>query len=185
MGLVTTFAIGCGHFGAMRLMALGTERNLAMSIVAEAAGQCGVLALDLLQLDDLLRMAGEALIGDIIGQFDNFRGMRIVVATQTAGKVVVRFAAVALAAGRDDFSYRRWMAGMTILAADLGFVGAAIGSNRLRCCRVAFDTIGIAQLRLWISRTGSQYCHPHQQCRKSDNLQLSLQLVHLFPPASV
>ena len=136
-----------------------------MHIVAEAASQSGVFALDLLQLDDLLSMTGEALNGDVIGQFDDFRGMRIVVAAQTAGKTVVRFAAVALAAGRDDFFDCWRMAGMAILAADLGFVGAAIGSNRLRRCRVTFGAIGIAQNRLWIGRSGSQHRHPHQQCR--------------------
>lgn len=164
MGLVTTFAIVCGHFRAMRLVALGTEGNLAMRIVAETASQSRVLALHLLQLDDLLCMAGEALISDIIGKFDNFRSMRIVVAAQTAGKIVVRFTAVALAAGRDNFFNSRWMAGMAILAADLGFVGAAIGGNRLRCCRVTFDTIGIAQYRLWIGRSGRRHHHPHQRC---------------------
>ena len=133
MGLVTTFAITCGHVGAMRLVTLGTERNLAMHIVAEAARQSGVFTLDLFQLDNLLSMTGEALIGNVVGQLDNFRGMWIVVTAQTTGKVVVRFAAVALAAGRDDFFNCRWMAGVTILAADLGFVGAATDSNRLRC----------------------------------------------------
>lgn len=164
MGLVTAFAIACAHVGAMRFVALGTQRNLAMHIVAETAGQRGVLALDLLQLDDLLGMAGEALISNIIGQFDDFRGMRIVVATQTSGKIVMRFATVALVAGRDDFLDRRWMPGMTILTTNLGFVGAAISGNRVRCCRVAFNTIGIAQRRLRISRSGSQHRHPHQQC---------------------
>ena len=136
-----------------------------MHVVAEAACKGGVFALDLLQLDDLLSMAGEALISDVVGKLYDFWCMRVIVAPQTAGKIVVRFTAVALAAGRDDFFNGRWMAGMTILAADLGFVGAAIGSNRLRCRRVTFDAIGIAQYRLWISRSGSQHRHPHQQCR--------------------
>lgn len=165
MGLVTAFAIACGHFGAVRLVALGTERNLAMHIVAEAAGQAGVFALDLLQLYDLLGMTGEALVGDVIGEFDDFRGMRIGVAALTSEKIVVRLTAVALAAGRDDFFNRRRMTGMTILAADLCFVGFARGSNRFRRCGVTFDTIGIAQHRLRISRSGSQHRHPHQQCR--------------------
>src|SRR6266702_1715722 len=111
MGLMTTLAIGCGHFAAMRLVALGTKRNFAVRIMAEAASQAGMFALYLLHFYDLLGMAGEALIGDIIGQFDNFRGMRIVVTAQTAGKIIVRFAAVALAAGRDDFLDRRRMTG--------------------------------------------------------------------------
>ena len=133
-----------------------------MSIVAEATGQGRVFALDLFQLNDLLCMAGETFISDIIRKFDDFRSMRIVVAPQTTGKIVMRFATVALATGRDNF-FNCWrMAGMTILTADLCFMGSAIGSNRLRCSRVTLYTIGIAQHRLWISRSCSQHCHSHQ-----------------------
>lgn len=136
-----------------------------MRIMAETAGKTGVFALDLLQFDDLLSMARNTLIGDVIGHFDNFRSMRIIVAAQATGKLVVRFVAVALAAGRDDFFNRRWMTDMAILTADLCFVGAAIGSNCSRCCRVTFDTIGIDQHRLRISRSGSQHRHSRQQYR--------------------
>lgn len=165
MGLVATLAIACSHFEAVRLVALGTQGNLAMGIVAETTGESGVLALDLLQFNDLWGMTRNALIGEIVGQFDNLRSMRIVVAAQTAGKLVVRFVAVALAAGRDDFLDRRRMACMAILTADLCFVGAAVGSNCSRRCRVTFDTIGIGQHRLRISRSGSQHRHSRQQCR--------------------
>ena len=134
MGLMTTLAISCGHVAAVRLVALGTKRNFAMGAVAEAACQSGMLAFDLLQLDNLLGMAGEALIGDIVGKFDDFRGMRIVVTAQTGGKVIMRFAAVTLAADRDDFFNRRRMTGVTINAADRGFVSTAIGFNSCRRC---------------------------------------------------
>lgn len=181
MGLVAALAVAGGHVGAVRFVALGTERNFAVRVVAEAASQCGVLALDLLQLDDLLGVAGKTLVSDVIGQLDDFRRMRIVVATQTGGKVVVRLAAMALTACRDNFLYRRWMTGMTILTAHLGFVGAAIGGDGIRCCRVALDAIGVAQARLRISRSGSQHRHPHQCCRQSDNFQHGYQLLHLLP----
>ncbi len=141
MGLVTTLAVDCGHFRAMRFVTLGTEGNPAMYIVTETAGQSGVFALDLFQFDDLRSMAGETLIGDVVGQFDNFRSMRIVVAAQAAGKIVVRFAAVTLAAGRDDFFNRRRMTDMAILTTDPGFVGAAIGVNSFRCRGVTFDAL--------------------------------------------
>ena len=181
MRLVTALAVAGGHVGAVRFVALGTQWNFAVRVVAEAASQCGVLALDLLQLDDLLGVAGKALVSDIIGQLDNFWCMRIVVATQTGGKVVVRLTAMALAACRDNFLYRRRMTGMTILAAHLGFVGAAIGGNSIRCCRVTLDAIRVAQGRLRISRSGSQCRHPHQCCRQSDNFQHGYQLLHLLP----
>lgn len=181
MGLVTTFAIAGGHVGTMRFVALGTERNLAVRIMAETASQCGVFALDLLQLDDLLGVAGKALVSDVIGQFDDFRCMRIIVATQTGGKVVMRLAAMALAAGRDNFLYGRRMTGMAILTAHLGLVRATIGGNGIRCCRVTFDAIGIAQGRPRICRSGNKSRHPHQHCRQCDNFQHGYQLLHLFP----
>lgn len=165
MGLVTTLAISCGHIGAMRLVALGTKRNLAMRIMAEAASQSGVLAFDLLQLNDLLSMAGETLVSDIVRQFNDFWSMRIVVAADTSGKIVVRFTAVTLTAKRDDFFDGRRMAGMTILATNLRFVGSSIGSNSFRCCRMTLDTISVPKRRLWISSSGRQHHHPHQQCR--------------------
>ena len=57
MCLVATFAIGCAHICTMRLMTLGTGRNLAVNIVAETAGQLGMFAWNLLQFDYLLGMA--------------------------------------------------------------------------------------------------------------------------------
>lgn len=179
---MTAFAIAGGHFSAVRFVALCTEWDLAMGIVAEAACECGVFALDLFQLNDLLCMAGEALISDVVCQLDYFRSMRVVVAPQTAGKIVVRLATVALAAGRNDL-FNRWrMAGMAILATYLGFVCASIGGNCLRCCRVTLDTISVSQYRLWISRSGNHHRHAHQQCRQCDDFQHGYQLVHLFPP---
>ena len=58
MGLVTFFTICCGHFCTVWFVALGTERNLSMHIVAVATSQGGVLALDLFKFNDLLSMAG-------------------------------------------------------------------------------------------------------------------------------
>jgi hypothetical protein len=169
MCLVTPLAITGSHFRTMRFVALGTEWYFAMRVVTETAGEAGMLALDLFQFDDLLSVAGKALIGDIISQLDNFRGMRIVVATETTGEIVMRLATVALAADRNDFLDCRRMADVTILATYLSFVGSAIGSNRFGRRRVALDTIGITQHRHWICRSGSQHCHSHQQCRQSDN----------------
>jgi len=181
MGLVTTLAVNGSHVGAVRFVALGTLRDLAVRIMAEAASQRGVLALNLLQFDDLLGVAGKAFVSDVIGQLDDFRCMRIIVATQTSGKAVVRLAAMALATGRDNFLYGRRMTGMAILAAHLGLVRATIGGNGIRCCRVAFNAIGIAQSQLRISRSGNKRRHPHQHCRQCDNFQHGYQLLHLFP----
>ena len=80
MGLVATLAVASSHVGAMRFMALGTQWNLAVYIVAETAGKAGVLALDLFQFGYLLGVACEALIGDVVSQFDDLGSMRVVVA---------------------------------------------------------------------------------------------------------
>lgn len=68
MGLVAAFTFGSGHVCAVRLVALGTQWNLAMDVMTEAAGQTGVFAFDLLEFNDLLAMATYALIGNIVGQ---------------------------------------------------------------------------------------------------------------------
>lgn len=139
--LVATLAISSRHIRTVRFVALGTERNLAVNIVAETASKAGMFAFYLFQLDDLLSVAGNALIGDIVSQFDNFWSMWVVVATKAAGKIVVWLAAMALAADRDYFFNCRWVTGMTILAADLGFVSSTIGCNSLWCRLVTFNTI--------------------------------------------
>jgi hypothetical protein len=102
MSLMAFFALRRNHIGAVWLVALRTERNLAVNVVAETACQAAMLALDLLQLDYLLGMAGQAFIGDIICQLDNLGSMRIVVAPHTAGQVVVRFAGMTLTADRNN-----------------------------------------------------------------------------------
>ena len=141
MCLVAALAVASDHFRTVRLVALGTERNFAMNIVAETACQSRVLALDLFQLDDLLSMARETFISDVIGKFDYFWCVRIVMATQTGRKIVVRLATVALVAGRNNLFHGRWMTDVAVLTTDLRFMGSAIGSNRFRCRSMALDAI--------------------------------------------
>lgn len=163
MGLMTTFAVACSHVGAVWFVTLGTKWNFAVSIVAEAACKSRVLAFDLFQLDNLLCMAGKALVSNVIGKLDDFRCMRIVMATQATGQIVVRFAGMTLATDRNNLFDGWRVACVTILTANLGFVSAAIGGNSFRRCRVAFDAISITERRLWIGRPGAQHGHPHQQ----------------------
>lgn len=129
MCLVATLAVRSTHVSAMRLMALSTLRNLAVDVVAEATGQLGMLAWHLLQLDDLLAVAGQTLIGNIVGQFDDLWCMWIIVATKAAGELVVRLVGMALAALWNIVFNGRTMARMTILARNTGFVCATIGGN--------------------------------------------------------
>lgn len=156
MSLMTTLAISGSHICAVRFVALGTLRNFSVYIVAEAAGQLGMLARHLLQFDDLLGMTGQTLIGYVICQFDDFGSMRIIVAAQTAGQVVVRLAGVALATlGNNLFDGRR-MACVTILATDHGFVCAAIGCDCFGGSGMTLDAVGTGQHRFL--RFSSERC---------------------------
>lgn len=105
MGLVAFFTFGGHHIWAVRLVALGTLRNFAVNIVAETTRQFGMFALDLLQLDDLTGMAGQTLISDIVCKLNDFRGMRIIMTTQTAGQVVMGLTGMTLAADRYNLFY--------------------------------------------------------------------------------
>lgn len=84
MCLVTALALCGSHVGAVRFMTLGTLRDFAVDVVAEAASQVGMLALDLFQFDNLLGVAGQALFGHIVGQLDDLGSMWVVVATLAA-----------------------------------------------------------------------------------------------------
>lgn len=186
MGLVAAFAVGSGHVGTVRLVALGTEWNLAMNIVAEAAGQLGMLAWNLLQLDYLLAVAGETLIGDVVGQFDDLRSVRVVVAAQTAGEFVVRLAAVALAAFGDDLLYGRRMACVAILATYTCLVSAAVRGNCFRSSRVTLYAIGVAQNRFGCIRGNGRQCRNTHQCGShTKGFHKPCQALHLIPSCLV
>ena len=144
MSLVTAFALSSGHIGTVRFMTLRTLWHFAMNVVTETAGESGVLALNLSQLDDLLGVTGETLIGDIIAKLDDLGGMRVVVAAKAVGQAVVRFAGVALTTDRNYFFNGRWVTNVTVLTTDAGFVRPPIGGNRFRSRRVTLDAIGAA-----------------------------------------
>ena len=145
MGLMTFFALCSNHVGTMRLMALGAKRNFTVNIVAETASQVRVLALDLFQLDDLLSMAGQTLIGDIVCELDDLGCMWIIVAAQAIAKVVVWLTRMALIALGNIVLYHGTMAGMAILATYSSFVGATISSNICRWCGMTLYAIRTAK----------------------------------------
>jgi len=156
MCLVTTLAVCNSHIRAMRFMALGAERNFAMYVVAESTSEVGMFALNLLQFDDLLGVAGEALFCHVVGQLDDLGGMRIVVATVTACQLVVRFAVMALTAQRNDFLDGWRMAGVAILTGYACFVGGAICHDIRGCGRMAFDTVSVAEGRFLCRRLSAK-----------------------------
>jgi len=145
MSLMATLAVRSGHIGAVRFVALRTQRNLAVYVMTEAACQAGVLALDLPQLDNLLCVAAEAFFGDVGTQFDNLGCVGVVVATQAIGEFVVWLAAVAFAASRDDVLDSRWVANVAILAGHACFVRSTLGCDIGNYCGMAFDAVGICQ----------------------------------------
>ena len=147
MCLVTFFTFCSHHIRAVRFVALCTEWNLAMNIMAEAASQTTVLALNLFQLNNLLSMAGQTLISDIVCQLDDFRGVWITMATQTTGQVVVSLAGMTLTTDRNNFFNGRWVAGMTILTRYACLVSTAISGNVSRRGHVTLDTVGTGQHR--------------------------------------
>ena len=114
-------------------MALGALGDFAVDIVAERAGELGVLARICLELGNLRRVAGQARIGDVTTEDDLFRLMRILVALETTAKIIVGFARVTLTAEWNDFPVCRRMTIVAILTGHLCFVGSTFGFNVSRC----------------------------------------------------
>ena len=182
MSLVAAFAVGSSHIGAVRFVALGTERNLAMNIMAEAAGKLGVFAWNLLQLDNLLTVAGETLIGYVVGQLDDLGSVWIVVTTKTAGQLEMRLIGMTHTT-LGNIVLNRWtVAGMAILAGHVGFVLAAICGNIRRRIRVTLHTIATAQHRFRRIRGNGTKCrHTHQRYSHTNGFHKFRQAFHYIP----
>lgn len=148
MCLVTPFAFICHHVGAMRLMALGTGWDSSVRAVAVGAGKAGVLAFELSELYDLLRVTGDTLVGYIFGQLGGFRGVRVAVTALTVGQFVMRFAAVTLRTQWDNVFNGRGMTGMTILAGNVSFVCATTGSDVGCYGGMTLHAVGISKNRV-------------------------------------
>ena len=114
MRLVALFALGGGLLRVVRLMALGAGRNLAMDVVARGAEEGGVLARVSFQLLDLLGVAGEARIGDLVAEVDFQRPVRVLMAAVAVRELVMGSAGVAHAACRDIVLRGRAMAGVAV-----------------------------------------------------------------------
>jgi len=142
----------------MRFMALSAGWNSSMNVVAVRAGKVGVLALELPEFDDLLRVTGDTLVGYVFRQLGGFRGVRVAVTALTVGQLVMRFAAVTLRTQRDNI-FNGWrMAVMTILTGNISFVCAAIGSDVGSCCSMALRAVRITENRILLR---------HGPCAKS------------------
>lgn len=148
VGLVAAFAVTGHHIRAVRFVALGTGGNPAVDVMAEAAGQLGMLAWVLLQLTDLCGMAAGTLSGDIICQFDGFWGMGVAVAAFAVGQLVMRLATVTGAALRNNVFGFGWMPNVAVLTGYRCFVFCPVCSNVCRCLLMAFHAVGVAKRRV-------------------------------------
>src|SRR5512135_2549874 len=101
MRLMACFAIGGGHFRRVRLVALGTLGFLAVDIMTEGTTLGAMLALVLLQLSNLLRMAGKTGVRYIVRKRDLQGCMGVPVAAKTPLEFEVRLPHVAVAALRN------------------------------------------------------------------------------------
>ena len=145
MCFVAFLAVAGDLLSGVRLVALGTLRNLAMNVVAERAVELGMLARISPELCYLRRVAGKTWIGYVATEDDLFRLMRIPVALETAAKFIVGFALVTLAAEWNDFPVCRRVTIVAILTGHLCFVGSTFGCNVSRCFCVALDTVSAGE----------------------------------------
>lgn len=142
MGLMTGQAIGLGLTLDMGCMTMDAIRNEFMFFpVAGAAGHGGVLAFLLLELGHLLGVTGETGIGEVAGQADDQRRVRVVMATAATGQLVMVGPGMALAAGGDDLLDLGRVTGMAVHAGDRGFMGRAAAGNVLGRLVMALDAV--------------------------------------------
>ena len=141
MGLMAGQAVALHHILGMGGMAVGAVRDLAMRRMTCGTELFGVFARVLFQLLNLLRMTGKAGVGQIVGQGDVQRGMRVLVAVQAAFQLKVLFARVAHAALGNNVGV---CGGVTLVAFDAGYFGFVFASgafNRFWGRFVALGTI--------------------------------------------
>ena len=90
MCLVTFFAVGGGLLGKVSFVARGAVRNFAVCIImAETAGQGGMLALVVAQLYYLAGVTGNAGIGYIVFKFNSERSVGIFMARCARSQLVM------------------------------------------------------------------------------------------------
>ena len=118
-----------------------------MFAVTGGAVHGAVEALELIELDLLWLMAGQARRGKIFGQAEFKGGMRIGMALQASFKLVMALSAVALAALRYYLHDVGRMSRMAVHAGHAGFMGAAFFCDILRRLGMTFDAVTLCQRR--------------------------------------
>jgi hypothetical protein len=138
-----------------------------MNVVTVGAGKTGVLALELPEFDDLLRMTRDTLVGYVFGQLGGFRGVRVAVTTLTVGQFVMWLAAVTLRTQRDNV-FNCWrMAVMTILTGNVSLVCASIGGDVGSRGGMALHAVRITENRVLLML---RHRHRHRPGAKGDGI---------------
>lgn len=166
VGFVAFFTLGLGHFGGVTFVALGTGRDFAVYVVAVGAVKGRVLALIFTKLGNLLDVAGEAGVRQVLAERDVLGLVRVFVTLKALVQLVVSLAFVALAALGNDVFNSRGVAIVAVLAADGSFVGHTGSFDVGRCFGVALDAVGVLQGRF--RGIGGKCCHgkdQNGQCR--------------------
>jgi hypothetical protein len=109
-----------------------------------------MFALVLPQLADLLRMAREARIGNVTGELDIERGMRVRMACEATLEFIMGLALMTLVAARNDLllCHSRGMADVAVLAGNLPVSGTICGYVG-RGAGVTLHTIAAGELHLY------------------------------------
>lgn len=100
-----------------------------------------MLARELLELRDLLLVAGQAGCGLLLVEGDRLGGVRVPVAGEAIGKLIVLAALVTIAAEGDVGLGGRPVPGVAVLAADLALVLAAALLDVTRLLLVTLDAV--------------------------------------------
>jgi len=115
--------------------------KLVFFAMTGAAVHGGVLAHMLLQLCDLLCVAGQAGLGQFVAKRDIQGGVGVAVAAVAVCKFVVVTAAMAFTAGRNNVHHLGRVPCVAVHAGDFGLVGATVSGDFLRGLVVALDAV--------------------------------------------
>lgn len=149
VSFMAILAVCLNHRRGMPFMTTHAFWHSPMFGVTGGAVHGAMMALELIELDLLWFMAGQARRGKIFGKTEFKRGMWIGMALQTFSKLIMALTAVTFAALRDYFHDVGRMPFVTVRTCNLGFMGSAFFGNILSRFGMTFDTIAACKLRDW------------------------------------
>ena len=134
----------------MCLVAFQTGRDFPVGLVAGCTEKLGMTGLMRFHFISLLFMARKTWSREICGQFHLQGCVRVRVARAASADLIVRFAGMAHAAGRNDLvlAHHRWVSLVTARAGDGRFVLAALTFDGSLYRGVTLHAIAVRQLSL-------------------------------------